>query len=440
MILLVEKYPCDNINELKTKENQYIIASENDPKCLNNNRAILTEEEVIQRRKEYEQKKKQQRREIIKCECGIEHTVGRTDQHLKSVKHQLKIEKVKIVAMNENKSPDCVITPEKNLIPIVEKKKMPPAMRATEFMLVLQKRLIDERKISENTALQYLQTLYKLNGSTPFNNLAWAKKKETVQEIINGYSPSTQNTQYAVLTSALSLFNDKATYKSCYNYWRSKMLESKKEKEGGDREKNEKQKENWIEWSDVLDHKDELKKEVDEFINNKTITGTQFDKLLNFVVVSLYTDIPPRRNEFLDMYVVKKWSDSLSKEKNYYDLATHKMIFNKYKTSKKYGVQTVDVPITLQTTLAAFFKHHPNAKQKGANDFKLLVRHDGSDLNTVNSITRILNKVFGKNIGSSMLRHSYLSAKYGDAVEDLEDDTSAMGNSPAMAIAEYIKK
>ena len=312
-------------------------------------------------------------------------------------------------------------------------------MRATEFMLILQKRLIDERKLAESTAIQYIQTLYKMNASTPFNNLAWTKKKEDVQKIIDTYSASTQENQYSVLTSALSLFNDKPTYKSPYVYWRTKMMDCKKNKTDDNREKNDKQQENWIDWEDVVTIKDELKNAVDQFAGNKTITGLQYDKLFQFMLASLYVDVPPRRNDYLDMYVVKKWNDTMDKNKNYYDLATHRFIFEKYKTAKKYGRQIVDVPEQLQQTLALFLKHHPLAKGK-ADNYKLLVNHDGSEMTTVNAITRALNKIFGKGVGSSMLRHSYLSAKYGDAVEDLEEDTTAMGNSPGVAISEYIKK
>ena len=57
-------------------------------------------------------------------------------------------------------------------------------MKVSEFMLQLAKKLIDDRKIAESTATQYLQTLHKLNGGKPFNNLAWAKKYDTVQAVL----------------------------------------------------------------------------------------------------------------------------------------------------------------------------------------------------------------------------------------------------------------
>jgi hypothetical protein len=61
-------------------------------------------------------------------------------------------------------------------------------------------------------------------------------------------------------------------------------------------------------------------------------------------------------------------------------------------------------------------------------------------LNKINSITRILNKLFNpKKVGSSLLRHVYLTHKYGDTLNELEADTQAMATSSKMAQDVYIK-
>ena len=312
-------------------------------------------------------------------------------------------------------------------------------MRVSEFMLQLQKSLIEERKIAESTSHQYLQTLYKLNDSKPFNNLAWTKKFDVVQARIDEYAPSTQGNQYMVLTSALSLFSDKATYKAAYNHWRNAMMEMRKEKSQEDpHKKTETQQENWLTWDEVEKKKSELSGEISQLASLKTITPGQYDKLLQYVVLSLYTDIPPRRNaDYLEMYVVKKLGKEFEKDKNYYDQSTGKFHFCVYKTAKTYGVQIENVPESLKNTLNLFFKFHPAAKGK-AKEFRLLVKQDGSVLNSVNAITRILNRIFGKKVGSSMLRHIYLSSKYGNQMSEMEDVAKAMGHSVGQQ-KEYIK-
>ena len=62
------------------------------------------------------------------------------------------------------------------------------------------------------------------------------------------------------------------------------------------------------------------------------------------------------------------------------------------------------------------------------------------DISKSQDMTRILNKIFGKNIGSSILRNLYLTNKYGDMVEELKKDTTDMGTSVDTALSTYIKK
>ena len=59
---------------------------------------------------------------------------------------------------------------------------------------------------------------------------------------------------------------------------------------------------------------------------------------------------------------------------------------------------------------------------------------------TSQSINRILNKIFGKNISTDMLRHIYLSNAYKDvpALTKMETLASQMGHSLDTAL-EYIK-
>lgn len=317
---------------------------------------------------------------------------------------------------------------------------MSGAMKVSDFMIDLSKKLQEERKIADSTATQYLQTLYKLNGSKPFNNLAFTKKFEEVQKIIDTYATSTRGNQYMVLSSALSSFMDKATYKGAYNHWRNCMMEARKERDAIPiHEKTEKQEENFLTWEEVNKKKSALKEDISSFHLNKHITPGQFDKLLQYVVLSLYCDIQPRRNQdYLDMFIVKKLGKDYDKDKNYYDIATQRFIFNKYKTAKKHGEQIEAVPEVLQATLKTYIHFHPLAKTK-AKEFKLLVKPDGAPLNTVNSITRILNRIFdGKKIGSSMLRHSYLSSKYGEVMKEMEEDADAMGHTTGVQKT-YIK-
>jgi len=59
-------------------------------------------------------------------------------------------------------------------------------------------------------------------------------------------------------------------------------------------------------------------------------------------------------------------------------------------------------------------------------------------VNPTNGITRILNKIFDKKIGSSMLRHIFLSDNLGEVVKNQEQLANDMAHSVRMQRA-YIK-
>ena len=304
-------------------------------------------------------------------------------------------------------------------------------MNTNEFMLQLHKRLLEKtygtppRQVGENTATAYIKTLYNLNDKKPFKNLAFLKKTDEILKKVGEYAESTQKTLISTIASCLSLDKDKSGYKSVYKFYYDKMME--KSKVANDTsDKTTKQEKNWIEW-------DEVQKKYNELCANlaKDKKPT-LEHLLPVVVLGLYVEIPPRRNQdYLQMRVIrltpKQKSDTLSKEFNYCVLRKSvptEFIFNKYKTSKTYGSQTIVIPATLSETIKKYIKVHPLTKEK---EFSFLVGVDGTPITADNSITRILNKIFGKNVGSSMLRHIYLSSKYD--INSMKSDAEGMAHS-----------
>jgi integrase len=169
----------------------------------------------------------------------------------------------------------------------------------------------------------------------------------------------------------------------------------------------------------------------------KDLTPGQWDSLLSYMLLSLFTQFDPRRNQdYQLMYVVKTPKQATDESKNYLTLSKpRQFIFHKYKTAKKHGTQSFPVPESLYRVLDFYLARHPLTKQKGA--FPLLVHSDGSPLSAVNSVTRILNRIFGKRVGSTMLRHIYLSAKYD--VEEMNETADRMGHTGAVQRT-YLKK
>jgi len=301
------------------------------------------------------------------------------------------------------------------------------AMRVNEFMLDLAKKLREEKKVAESTATAYIRAMYLLNGKQPYKNLTFLKNTSAIADLVSKYAESTIKTIYASIVSVLSLFKDKPTYKKIYQHYYDLMMgKSEEAKKAETSDKTQKQTDNWITWDEVQKKVADLREKVAEFKSNKSITSQQYESLLHYLIVSLYTETQPRRNQdYLDMFVAKK--QPTETEHNYVVLTKSKptsFIFNKFKTSKKYGQQTLEVPETLSNVISEYLKFHPLKKNA---TFKFLVSHDGTPITAVNAITRVLNKIFGKKVGSSMLRHIFLSTKYD--IKEMEKDANAMGHS-----------
>jgi len=312
----------------------------------------------------------------------------------------------------------------------------------TPFMMDLHKQLKLKREIADNTASQYIRNLYNLNSSRAFTNLAWLKNIDSVELRLKEYAESTQRTMLSTIVSCLSTVNSKPSYKKIFAYWYNEMMERVANDRNRDTsEKTERQSENWLEWQTVKGHEDRLKQESMEVSKNKILNKNDWDIILSYMVLSLYTKFPPRRNQdYQYMKVVKTNGQAKSDEVNYLVLEPKKFIFNKYKTSNIHGQQIFEIPKELMEVIDFYLKYHPSLKGKAVTSktpsFNFLVFHDGSPLVSVNSITRILNRIFGKNVGATMLRHIYLSEKYD--VKEMNDDADKMGHTSGLQ-HEYMK-
>jgi len=308
--------------------------------------------------------------------------------------------------------------------------------RVSDFMVQLSKELMDKKKITESSITLYIKHLWMLNNKQIFNNLMFLKNTEAIDKILSGYKDNSKKTMLSAVVSVLSLYKDKVTYKKIYNHYYDLMMGKAKEMKSEDiNEKSNTQNLNWMSWDSVLHIKTNMKEKIDEFKDNKMITPGQFELLLSYVVLSLYTDIPPRRNDYQIMFFVPSYNEKMPQNQNYLDWENKKFIFINYKTAKKYGQQEIDFKDNkdLIDILSIYLKHHPLnpspslKKFSKSTMFKFLVYSDGSPLTAVNAITRILNKIFGRKIGSSMLRHIYLSSKYN--IKEMKKDAEAMGHS-----------
>jgi hypothetical protein len=313
-------------------------------------------------------------------------------------------------------------------------------MEYSEFMEEIKKKL-EGNELSKSTIDLYIKNLYRLNGNQPFKNFNFLKDTEEIIKKIEKLKETTQRGYLISCVSILSLYKSEKKYSKIHKFYYDKMISTNNNiKSKPTEDKTEVQKENWISWENVLEKLEELKKEVDKFKDKKIISNSEYNELLSYMVLSLYVYEAPRRNEYKDMNIVKKYKSDMDNKVNYLSLDDDEFIFNNFKTVKTKGQQVIKYNDDLKNIINIYLKFHPILKGKKVNNktnISFLVFQNGEGFK-INSITNILNKVFGKKVGSSMLRHIYLSNKYGDILEEQKKDAELMAHN-TQTQKDYIK-
>lgn len=310
------------------------------------------------------------------------------------------------------------------------------------FIETLKSKMI-EKGLSPSSIILYIRNLQKLNDDLPFKNFKFLENTDNIVKKLENYKPNTQRGYFISIVSGLNTMKDnKKIGTMADKYYQHMIAKNKEIKAKPQGEMTEEQKENWVKWDSVEEKINELKDRVDKFVSNKIINETQYNILLSYMVLALYYYAKPRRNQdYMKMNIIMKFNEKLPDDKNYLDYSERKFIFNVYKTSKKEGRQEINFNEELLNIINMYLKHHPiiKGKMKKTTNEPFLVYFNSTPFNSVNSITRILNKTFGKNIGSSMLRHSRQSSKYGEIIKEMAEDAKDMGHTLQTQIQDYIK-
>lgn len=228
------------------------------------------------------------------------------------------------------------------------------------------------------------------------------------------------------ILSALVIITDDKKY-------RDLMLDDIKtyNHEIGKQEKSETQKENWVAGADIKQLWEQLKRNADLLYKKSHLTQGDLQQIQSFIILSLLGGmfIAPRRSKDFCDFKIKEIDPA---KDNY--LRKTELVFNSYKTAKCYGEQKVSIPPTLKALLTKWIKKNPT-------DYLLF----DTNMNPLSSVklNQRLNKLFdGKKVGVNALRHTYLTDKYADTMEQkkkIDADMTAMGSSANM-LTTYVKE
>ena len=229
--------------------------------------------------------------------------------------------------------------------------------------------------------------------------------------------------------------------------------------------KSEKQTENWITQEEVNLKRLEYEMAAHSILENGSpFKQKEWNVILDWVIISLYSLIPPRRAlDFCEMNIVKSLrrggvGDPTPGEYvlpepniNYYVVKDKKFIFTNYKTAGTYNTQIQDVPNELSLILDIYIDSRPphdslrSSPPRGVgdptpDDMPLFVNYKGKAIRENYNITKHLNSIFDdKKISVDMLRNIYLTTNFKENLTNLKETATAMGTSPDVIQNHYVK-
>lgn len=273
------------------------------------------------------------------------------------------------------------------------------------------------------TSKTYVSLLYNLNKkmNSKNNNIDWFKEDKP---IILKHLESLANNSRKTLLSALFVLTNEKDYQT-------EMLKLCKivNDEYKSQVKTEKQERNWLSVNDIKSKYNDYENKVKLIFTTKTIGdySTVIRFLLLACLAGVVDGLEPRRSMDYALMKIRNYNPEVD---NYYKAG--KFYFNQYKTASSYGLKVIVVPKPLNTFIKKWIKLN-------STDYFLF----GKSLKPLSSsqISKILNKIFEKNVSVDMLRHIYLSNLYQNMPElkKMEQTASNMGHSLTTAL-EYVKK
>jgi len=243
------------------------------------------------------------------------------------------------------------------------------------------------------------------------------------EKILDNLKEKTPQTRKTILAALFILTNNKA-----YN---EQMLKDCKHTNDlyKTQQKSQKQEEGWVSVEQIQQIYDDLFEKVNAMFSKKLLADYQI--INNFILLGCLggvSGISPRRSKDYTEMKIKNFD---TKTDNYFKAG--KFYFNIYKTAKDYGEQIIDV----KSKAPEFYKILNKWVKYNPTDY-LLFSSNQQKL-TSPQITRMLNKIFGKNTSVDLIRHIYLTEKYGKIQEEMEETAKDMSHSSNMQ-ALYIKK
>jgi len=247
--------------------------------------------------------------------------------------------------------------------------------------------------LAENTLKQYNSIVNKID----IDNLDLSHF-ENIEKVVNSETKNinSRRVHFCAVLWYIRTNNINVDTERISDKIKKLSLESQKEQEKNKLSEN--QKKSYLSWSKILEVKKKVKKELED-TNFKSNPKYKF-----YIVLCLYSELPPRRLEFgnMKMYNRKPIYKKINEKENYLIIGEKAgyLLFNNYKTSKSYHTQKINLPSNLFKTLKKYVEH--NRMTEGEELFS-------SSNNLGRHITKQMENYTNVPVTVNTLRHSYIT-------------------------------
>lgn len=278
---------------------------------------------------------------------------------------------------------------------------------------------------SNNTITALKQSIKRIEKLVEKSIDKW-NKTNLKPELVNSLNSNSSKIQ------TLTTLNRYYEYKN----WDNEKIKSKLNELVKERTENrksqmqpEKEKENWVDYND-------LKSKIEELATEYLEKKKSFTNYRNFLLLSLFTLIPPARLSNYNMLyktIKKRNLKSYPKKSNYIGKIDnhYRFIMNQYKTSKYLGSLSYDIPEDniLNKLIDKWFNEYNTHKKY------FLVNYNGEEMKQTNmtaGLKNITRKLLNKELSLNTIRHIYFTeySKHTGTktIEELEKELAFTGH------------
>ena len=316
--------------------------------------------------------------------------------------------------------------------------------------------LLDKRDIRQISKDLYIKNLNRISQGilkTDYSGNEFLKDSKKVLEFIGTFSQSVQKNMVSSVLVAISLdrkpFEGFEDSYDIYNKYLKKLYTDNAIPEG---DKSLKECNNWLNWEDILKIVDVkgkiIKKAGINSTSNIPITKNDFNMLQEYIVLCLYSMIPPKRLEYGDCKIIpekdyKALGETEKKDNCYLVVKSRTLKYYSFGVNtlkSSIGIdkfQIIDIPKSLNSVLNIWLNY---------NKTKYLLLNEKGGILGRNMLTKILNRIFNpyqKDISASMLRKIYISFQdQADFVKQARkiERAKTMNHSTTTAAKNYLKR